>query len=42
MVKNIKKRERRKLIKLTGPVVSGEERELGKSSKEDLPVADNV
>ena len=42
MVKNIKKRDRRKLIKLTGPVVSGDKRELGKWSKEDLPVADNV
>ena len=42
VVKNIKKRERRKLIKLTGPVVSGKKRELGKWSKEDLPAADNV
>lgn len=42
VVKNMKKRDRRKLIKLTGPVVSGKKRELGKWSKEDLPGADNV
>lgn len=42
VVKNIKKRDRRKLIKFTEPVVSGKKRELGKWSKEDLPGADNV